>query len=203
MQSFKNIIFDLGGVLLDIDFEQSQKAFNQLGIQGFRDMVSPFHGIQLFNDLEKGMDIPLFYRQFRELTGKEISDNEIENAWCALLLCFREGSIERLLQLKSRYKTYLLSNTNEIHLQRIYQIFRNQFDGKELDDCFNIAYYSHRIQQRKPDAKAWLHVLDRHQLKADETLFIDDSAANIEAAQLLGMQTIHLLPGLRVEDFVL
>jgi glucose-1-phosphatase len=203
MQEIKNIIFDLGGVLLDIDFEQSQKAFRRLGIKGFGEMVSPFHGNHLFQQLEMGMETPLFYQQFRALTGSELSNEKIEQAWCALLLGFRTVSVERLNVIKSKYKIYLLSNTNEIHLQHIHQMFRRQFKGQELDDCFDAAYYSHRIQLRKPDTKAWQYVIEQHNLQVGETLFIDDGTANIEAARSLGLQTIQLLPGMLVEELEL
>jgi glucose-1-phosphatase len=200
MQKIKNIIFDLGNVLLDIDFSLSEQAFQGLGIHNFREMVSLSHANDLFNALETGLDTNLFYEKFREHTGTNLSNDVIEEAWCALLQNFRSGSIERVKELKSKYKTYLLSNTNEIHVQHIYRIFRQQFNGQELDDYFDAAYYSQRIQIRKPDAQAWLHILNNHQLEAGETLFIDDGLANIAAAQQLGMHTIHLLRGMKVED---
>lgn len=200
MNGIKNIIFDLGGVLLDIDFLKSQEAFAQLGVHNFKEMVSPFKGNDLFNALETGMDTDAFYQQFRQLSATSINNQTIEQAWCALLIGFRKKSIEQLLQLKQNYHTYLLSNTNEIHLQRIYQMFRSDFNNKELDDCFDAAYYSHRIQIRKPTAEAWLHIINRHSLTAAETLFIDDGTENIKAAKELGLQTIQLLPGMYIEN---
>lgn len=203
MKSIQNIIFDLGGVLLNIDFERSRKAFEQLGIGNFRDMISPTHANELFHTLETGIDIPFFYDQFRAQTGTTLSNEVIEEAWSALLIDFRTQSVEKLKQLKNRYNVYLLSNTNEIHVQRIHQMFRTQFNGQEFEDHFHAAYYSQRIGVRKPDAKAWLHVLNAHALNPSETLFIDDGAANIEAARNLGMQTVHLLPSMRVEHLEL
>jgi glucose-1-phosphatase len=200
MNTFKNIIFDLGGVLLDIDFKKSQEAFSKLGIDGFEQMVTPFNGNNLFNALETGLDVPLFYTRFRELTQKNLTDDQIEQAWCALLIGFRKKSIEKLLQLKQNYNTYLLSNTNEIHLQRIYQMFKADFNNAEFDDCFNAAYYSQRIQIRKPNAEAWLHIINRHSLTAEETIFIDDGTDNIKAAKQLSLQTIQLLPGMYIEE---
>jgi glucose-1-phosphatase len=199
MNTFKNIIFDLGGVLLDIDFKKSQQAFSKLGIDDFEQMVTPFNGNNLFNELEIGLDTSLFYKRFRELTQKNLTDDQIEEAWCALLIGFRKKSIEQLLHLKQKYNTYLLSNTNEIHLQRFHQMFRKDFNNKELDDCFDTAYYSHRIQMRKPNAEAWLHIINRHSLVAEETIFIDDGTENIKAAKELGLQTIQLLPGMYIE----
>lgn len=200
MNTIQNIIFDLGGVLLNIDFERSQKAFQQLGVTNFRDMISPTHANDLFHALETGMDIPSFYEQFRKQTGTHFTNEVIEEAWNALLIDFRKESVEKLQQLKPKYQLFLLSNTNEIHVQRIHRMFREQFHGQEFEDHFHAAYYSQRIGLRKPDAKAWLHVLNTHALNPAETLFIDDGAANIEAAQQLGMHTVHLLPAMRVEE---
>lgn len=200
MNTIKNIIFDLGGVLLDIDFRKSQQAFANLGVKGFEQMVTPFHGNNLFNALETGLDESVFYTRFRELTKTALSDKQIEAAWCALLIRFRKKSIDKIFQLKPSYKTYLLSNTNEIHLQHFHQMFRKEYHGKELDECFDEAYYSHRIQIRKPAAEAWLQIINQHFLKPHETLFIDDGKENIEAAKRLGLQTIHLLPGICIED---
>lgn len=200
MANIKNIIFDLGGVLLDIDFSRSVKAFEQLGIHGFDKMVSTFYSNPLFLSLETGMDTEYFYNDFRQQTQTALTNEQIENAWNALLIGFRKKSVERLLQLNSSYQTFLLSNTNEIHVRQFHQMFSQTFNGAQLDDCFVKAYYSNRIGLRKPNAEAWQHVLNRHSLKTNETLFIDDGLANIEAAQQLGMQTIHLLPGMMIED---
>lgn len=200
MKEVKNIIFDLGGVLLNIDFERSQQAFATLGIHNFKEMVTPFHGNELFNSLETGLDADAFYDEFRKLTSTQHSNETIEAAWSALLVSFRKESIQQLLKLKERYQTFLLSNTNEIHVQRFQHMFRSTFEGKELDACFDAAYYSNRIKIRKPAPKAWLHIISNHSLLPEETLFIDDGAANIEAAKQLGLQTIHLLPGMYIEE---
>lgn len=200
MQQTKAIIFDLGGVLLDIDFNLSEKAFAELGVTNFSDFFNQFHSNDLFRRLETGMEDHLFYDDLRAATGLSFSDEQIRDAWNALLLDFRPESVAVLPQLKEKYKLYLLSNTNEIHLQEFqhrYEIWR---PGQVFDDLFDVAYYSHRIGHRKPNASAFEYVLQRHQLNAAETIFIDDSINNIEAAQKLGLQTIHLQPGMKVEE---
>lgn len=200
MNGIRNIIFDLGGVLLDIDFKASQRAFEQLGILDFETMVSLSHANDLFHALETGMDTHLFYEGLRHHTKTNWNNEILEEAWCALLLGYRKKSIEQLWQLKNRYRNFLLSNTNEIHVQRFEKIFREQFNGRELSSCFEVAYYSNRIQKRKPSPEAWLHIMNAHALNPAETLFIDDGAANIEAAKQLGLQTIQLLPGMYIEE---
>jgi putative hydrolase of the HAD superfamily len=200
MNGIKNIIFDLGGVLLDIDFKRTEQAFADLGIANLNEMVTLYQGNSLFNALETGLDEEVFYNNFRLLTGVPLSNKNIQEAWCALLLGFRKKSIEKLATLKETHQIYLLSNTNEIHLKQVYDTFRSEFQQRELDDCFHAAYYSHRIQIRKPEAGAWLHIINKHSLIPAETVFIDDGAKNVEAAKELGLQAIQLMPGMYIEE---
>ncbi|HLO38869.1 MAG TPA: HAD family phosphatase, partial [Lacibacter sp.] len=197
MQQTKAIIFDLGGVLLDIDFKLSEKAFAELGVTNFADFFNQFHSNDLFRKLETGMDDALFYNDFRSGTGLQLSDEQIRDAWNALLMDYRPESVAILPQLREKYKLYLLSNTNEIHLQEFQRRYEIWKPGELFDDLFDAAYYSHRIGHRKPNASAFEYVLEKHNLIAIETLFIDDSINNIESAQQLGLQTIHLQPGMK------
>lgn len=200
MNSIKTIIFDLGGVLLDIDFKRSENAFQQLGVPQFSQMAGMAGNNQLFNSLETGMDVDQFYHQFKQLTQLKIYNKQIEAAWNALLLDFRKESMQHLLLLKAKYNLYLLSNTNEIHLQEFQKKLARQLPSLSWDVCFDACYFSHKIGIRKPNPEAWLYLIKKHTLKVKETLFIDDSAANIVAAKELGMQTIHLLPTMKIEN---
>lgn len=200
MQQTKAIIFDLGGVLLDIDFKLSEKAFTELGVTNFSDFFNQFHSNDLFRRLETGMEDHLFYDDLRTATGLSLSDEQIRDAWNALLLDFRPESVAVLPQLREKYEIYLLSNTNEIHLQEFQRRYEAWRPGQVFDDLFDAAYYSHRIGHRKPNASAFEYVLYKHGLIAAETIFIDDSINNIEAAQQLGLQTIHLQAGMKVEE---
>lgn len=199
MQTVKAIIFDLGGVLLDIDFRLTEKAFTDLCVSDFSAFFNQFHSNSLFKKLETGIDEDLFYDAFRSETGLALSDEQIRDAWNALLLDFRLESLAVLPQLKKKYQLYLLSNTNEIHLQEFQHRYTLMQQEQEFDALFDAAYYSHRIGHRKPNASAFEFVINAHKLNPAETIFIDDSINNIEAAQQLGLQTIHLLPGMRVE----
>ncbi len=200
MQQTKAIIFDLGGVLLNIDFQLSEKAFTELGIENFADFFNQFHSNDLFKRLETGMDDQLFYDDLRTATGLSLTNEQIRDAWNALLLDYRPDSVALLPKLKEKYKLYLLSNTNEIHLQEFQRRYEAWRPGQAFDDLFDAAYYSHRIGHRKPNASAFEYVLQKHDLVPAETIFIDDSINNIEAAQQLGIQTIHLQPGMKVEE---
>jgi len=200
MKNIRNVIFDLGGVLFNIDFSLTEKAFNGLGVKDFSSFFTQFHSNSLFIKLETGVDEDSFYDDFRHAACVNLSNEQIKDAWNALLLDFRKESIAALPALRNKYKLYLLSNTNEIHLQEFQRKFKEEFQQASFDDLFDAAYYSHRIGYRKPNASAFEFVLEKHQLTAGETLFIDDSIHNIEAAQKLGIQTVHLLPGMNIEN---
>lgn len=200
MKNIRNVIFDLGGVLFNIDFSLTEKAFTALGVNDFSSFFTQFHSNDLFVKLETGVAEHLFYDDFRAASGLNLSNEQIRDAWNALLLDFRMDSIAALPGLRSKYKIYLLSNTNEIHMQEFHRIYRTLFAESSFDDLFDAAYYSHRIGQRKPNAASFEFVLKKHGLVAEETLFIDDSINNIEAAQKLGIQTVHLLPGMKIEE---
>ncbi len=200
MQTVKAIIFDLGGVLLDIDFRLTEKAFSDLGVSNFTSLFNQFHSNALFKKLETGVDEEMFYDEFRTETGLSLTDEQIRDAWNALLLDFRLESLAVLPQLRSKYELYLLSNTNEIHLQEFQRRYALLGKNESFDALFDAAYYSHRIGERKPNASAFEYVLNKHGLEPATTLFIDDSINNIEAAAALRIQTVHLQPGMKVEE---
>jgi putative hydrolase of the HAD superfamily len=201
MGNIKNIIFDLGNVLLDIDPRLSEKAFAELGVKDFKSFFSLEKGnMHLFNQLETGLEEQIFYDGFRRETGLTLSNEAIRDAWNALLIGFRKKSIDSFPRLRQKYRLFLLSNTNEIHLQAFHQMFSNNFQENSFDALFEEAFYSHRIGLRKPNAGAFEFVLNKQQLHAAETLFIDDLADNIQTATQLGMQTVHLTNGMFIEN---
>ncbi len=200
MNKIKNIIFDLGGVLLDIDFKKSIGAFEKLGIENFEEMFSKFKADELFEKLETGMlNQEEFYAAIKKRTNANVSNKEIEKAWNALILNFRTGSINFLEKISTQYSLYLLSNTNGIHLKYFQQLFTKQTGKPLLDDYFIKAWYSHKLGLRKPGAAIFEFVLQEENLIATETLFIDDTLSNIETAQNMGFKTHHLKPTERIE----
>ena len=195
MQKIKNIIFDLGGIFLYINFTKTEKAFEQLGLANFKNFFSQHTASPLFEDLETGKINPLaFYDAFRKESETTFSNREIETAWNALLGTFPPERIEWLRGIKKRYNVYLYSNTNIIHYNAFQQIYRNNFDNGSFDENFIKAYYSHDFGYRKPYPASFLHLLKLENLTAGETLFIDDTAGNIEGAKQAGLETILLLP---------
>ncbi|MEP7255589.1 MAG: HAD family phosphatase [Ferruginibacter sp.] len=201
MTTTKNIIFDLGGVLLDIDFKKSIDAFESLGIENFEEMFSQFKADELFEKLETGMlSEQEFYSAIKKRTKADITDEDIAQAWNALILDFRTESLDFLEKLAPQYNLYLLSNTNAIHLRYFQQSFKKQTGKPLLDEYFIKAWYSHEVKLRKPGTAIFEFILLAENLVAAETLFIDDTLINIETAKNMGLRTHHLKPTERIES---
>jgi len=201
MQKFKNIIFDLGGVILDVDYNLTRIAFEKLGVIDFDEMYSQANADKLFQKLVTGeITDDIFYKEFNRCTGLHLSDEEIRKAWNAMLLSFREKSLQFLERIRPKYKTYLLSNTNYVHIAAFKETLHQQIGVKTLEEYFDQAFYSCEIGLRKPDPACYDWVLKNVEIEPAETLFIDDSLHNIEGAKKAGLQTIHLLPNVNIED---
>lgn len=193
MQGIKNIIFDLGGVLLNIDYQLTNKAFTDLGVKNFTELYSQFHTDTLFEDLETGrVSDEEFIARLRPHIPGHVTDGQIITAWNAMLLDYPLARLQLLQQLRLHYNLYLLSNTNAIHLREVNAILERSRGIPSLAAFFDRSYYSHLIGFRKPEKEAYQLILDENDLRPEETLFIDDTLPNIDAAQKLGIQAIHL-----------
>ncbi len=192
-KNIKNIIFDLGGVLLNINYLLTEQAFLELGIKDFRLVYSKAKQSSLFDQFETGrISAHLFRNELRKYLPKEISDKEIDTAWNAMLLDFPLERVKLLRQLKNKYRIFLLSNTNEIHVNAFEQIFIRSFGSNIFEHIFEKHYYSNIIGLRKPNADCFEYVLQQNQLNPIETLFIDDSEQHVAGAIQCGLKAIHL-----------
>jgi glucose-1-phosphatase len=197
----KNIVLDMGGVLLDIDYHRTRDAFISLGVTNFNDFYSQTHANPLFADFERGLVEPEDFReQLRQLSGLSLADEEIDAAWNAMLGQFHVSSLAYVETLKNDYPIYLLSNTNVIHYGALLNIHFHQFGNSLFDERFDKAYFSHRINQRKPDTAAFTIVLEENNLNPAETLFVDDTHKNLPPAEALNMQVIYLQNGRLLGD---
>lgn len=201
MPALKNIIFDLGGVLLNIDYQKTKLSFEELGFNNFNEMYSQYSADMLFSDLETGKITNEHFLEYlvKAAEGK-ITGEQITTAWNAMLLDFRIPSLYFLKELSKKYKLYLLSNTNAIHLAAFNQIFTKATRKTSLDAYFTKAYYSNKVGLRKPNEDIFEFVLKDAGITAAETLFIDDSYNNIETAKKIGFQTHLLKPGEKIEN---
>lgn len=202
MAQLKNIIFDLGGVLINIDYHKTAQAFKDLGFYNFNEMYSQFTADQLFADLETGkISNNDFYDRLTKEAKTTISREQIADAWNKMLLTWRIKSLVYVAKLGEKYKLYLLSNTNAIHLEAFNEILKNETGMSEgIDNLFAKAYYSHKVNLRKPNDDIFNFVAKDADLLPEETLFIDDSENNIATAKKLGFKTHLLLPDEKIED---
>ena len=189
----KNLLFDLGGVICDININNGVEAFNRLGINDIDSLLNRYKQDGIFHDFECGnVDNEEFCAHLRELSGKPyLSDNQIMNAWNSIIVGFPQPRLKKLMELKKRYNLYLLSNTNPCH----FQFFPSQMGFFRLEDFFTTLFLSFNMGVCKPEKEIFDLVVELAQIKPQETLFIDDSVANIDAAKLLGFQTFLVKNG--------
>lgn len=193
LNKYRNIIFDFGGVIINIDYNLTTKAFKEMGLNNFDEFFSKAKQKQLFDLYEKGLITSKEFRaELQTAFPEKPSDALIDNAWNAMLLDLPRERIDLLQRLKSTHRTFLLSNTNEIHIDTIYDALQKDMQIPDFSVYFEKVYLSYKVRMRKPDAEIFELVLRENMLKAEETLFIDDSPQHIEAAKKLGIQTYLL-----------
>ena len=191
LQNVSAIIFDLGAVIININPSLAHKAFENLGVSQIDKQFTISHQEGVFKDFEIGkITVAEFRDSFRQFITTPVSDAEIDAAWNAMILDIPPHRIELLKELNNKYNTYLLSNTNAIHTQFIFDYLQKTYGLKNLNPLFNKCYYSQDIGMRKPNAEAFEYVLNTHNLNPTKTLFLDDNADNINAAKALGIQAV-------------
>ena len=204
MSSIKNIIFDLGGVFMNLDYKRTEQAFIDLGVVNFSELFTQHHSSPLFADMETGrISNEAFYEGLRKLSGVNMPDEAIKKAWNAMLLDFPMERIIWLGELKKRYKLYLFSNTNHVHYDAFIETVKKQTGITDFNQYFIKAYYSHELGMRKPDIASFQKIIEEQKLNPAETLFIDDTLVNVEAAAKAGLQIVHLAPPMTVFDLKL
>jgi putative hydrolase of the HAD superfamily len=191
MKNIKNIIFDYGNVIFRIDFRKAQHAFKQLGISNTDDFFGHRQQDQIFDKFDRGEVSADEFRAYvkQKIGNPAITDQQITDAWNSLLLGIAPGNHDLLLKFKAKYRTFLLSNINDIHYTYIMNYLKTDFGFENNEHLFERTYYSHLIGKRKPEIDFFEQVLAENNLKAEETLFIDDSPQHLEAAKTLGIQT--------------
>jgi glucose-1-phosphatase len=193
--NIKNIIFDFGAVIYDIDADRTVQAFKALQItefDSFHDFLTSHSDESLFVDIETGKISPAQFRdKIRSWSKYKLSDKAIDFAWNAMLVGYVKERLDLLCELKTKYRTFLLSNTNIIHWE-YFTTQLKEFGFSGLDEFFEKDYYSHDLKMRKPDLDIFKYVLNDSKLVARETLFLDDNLKNIEAAQMAGIPSIQI-----------
>ena len=190
-EGIKNIIFDLGGVLIDLNFQRAIEAFSKVGFTDMAHEIQSFNREGLFMDLELGnISTTEFYKAIQQKASLPVALEQIADYWNLILLDIPDEKLELIRELRKHYTVHLLSNTNEPHWTFI---CRNYFEkgGYSVVDYFEKTFLSYQMHLTKPGKAIFEKVLSEANLLPEETLFIDDSEANCLAAQEVGIHTHH------------
>jgi putative hydrolase of the HAD superfamily len=190
--NFKNILFDLGGVILDINVTATLQRFYEMGFPAELMHYPESMQTDIFFNYQTGkLSTEEFRNEIRRTTGVEMSDQAFDEAWNAMLVGIPGERTKLLKVLSKHYGLYMLSNTSALHV-KVFEKMYLDTAGESMHEVFDRIYYSHEIGVHKPDREAWEYVINDAAIKPEETLFLDDSIHNIKASQELGFQAIHI-----------
>jgi len=188
VQQIKNLIFDLGSVLLDIDVDKTLQLFDDIGVSGKKLEEVYKEPENFFLLFEKGfIDADTFRNSFRTLSDNHLTDQQINDAWSAMVVGFQKNKVELLKCLANRYNLYLLSNTNEIHVPVYTRQFMEKSGGVSFEDIFTRIYYSYILKLSKPNPAIFQYMVNDSGILPEESLFIDDLQRNVGAAIETGL----------------
>ncbi len=192
-RNIDTLLLDLGGVLIDVDYQRTARAFHALGFEDFEAQFSKARQTPLFDRFEVGAISPAEFRDgVRALFRPDLTDREIDACWNAMLGSIPPARIELVQALGRRYRLLLLSNTNAIHVPAFEAIIARENGIADFKGLFQGAYYSCAIGLRKPDAGAFHFALAQHGAEPERTLFIDDSIQHVVGARNAGLHAEHL-----------
>ncbi len=186
----KNIVFDLGGVIIDLDVERTIHAFAKLAGKSISEIQQAYTQHPEFLMYEKGeLTDDQFRTALRKILNIHAADHDIDLCWNAMLVDLPKPKLDLLESLKQEYTVTVLSNTNNIHLEYINNCMLHGNQFQSLDSFFHHCYYSHQVGKRKPEPEIYRQLLDETSFNPKQTLFLDDRLENLEAAAAFGIQT--------------
>ncbi|GAB3696689.1 HAD family phosphatase [Spirosoma flavus] len=199
----KNLIFDLGDVIIPIDLTAPVRNFAMLANLPEDEVRALWKQHDIWNQYETGLiDDESFRAHVRQLLKNDAwADEVIDTAWNSVLLDLPVERIERIKSLQSNYRLFLLSNTSPIHIRRVNHVLTS-LNQPTLEELFERVFYSYEVRMVKPSPDIYQHVLTEANLVASETAFFDDNAANIKAATELGIQAVHVQPPKTILDYL-
>ena len=190
-KNIKNVVFDLGGVLLNLDLQRTIDAFKEAGFEDVEKQIRAFNHQGIFQQFEAGgITAEEFRNAIRENIQAPLTDEEIDDYWSRMLLDIPCEKLKLILELREKYMVYLLSNTNPIHWNHVCKHAFN-YHSFRVEDYFEETYLSYEMHDAKPNKSILEKMLSEANLLPEETLFIDDSEANCQAAASLGIQVHH------------
>ncbi len=196
--NFKNdittLIFDLGGVIVNLDWDRCVANFREIGVNNMDSLISTTLQRGFILEYERGqISSEEFRNEVRNYTEEEVTDKEIDYAWTSLLVDVPDEKLQLLFDLKKKYRVFMLSNTNELSFEFCKNSFFSQ-NGHSIEDFFDKCYLSYQMQMNKPEPEIFEALLKDAGLKAEECLFLDDGIHNIKTASELNFQTEYIKP---------
>ena len=196
----KNIIFDLGGVIIDIDTQAIVNQMNKMGFTNVEKLYEP-EFLKILERFEEGIvKASTFRNEVKNYLEINVTDALFDEIWNSMLYDIPQRRIDLVKQLKQNYHVFLLSNSNEIHYDMYVRDLQLRYGYREFDSLFDKAFFSFALHLAKPDLDIFRYALDSENLNPDETLFIDDLEENRAAARKLGIHTIDVTTGSRIVD---
>ncbi|MCS6934386.1 MAG: HAD family phosphatase [Chitinophagales bacterium] len=193
MPAYQYLIFDLGDVIIDIDYHATINAFQQLSRVDFSEVVSYARQHPVFDRLERGeISAQEFRSELRRFLHPQVTDEQIDAAWNAILVGFPPEKLQLVENLKQNYEVYALSNINEIHTAQLDRVARERFGKERFSDFFHHAFYSHEVGHRKPEPEIFRYVTEVKNIAPERTFFVDDKKENVEAASAAGWHAYQL-----------
>jgi putative hydrolase of the HAD superfamily len=203
LKGIDTIIFDLGMVIINLDMEATYNGFRSIYGSEYEFIMEKLNNSGFFNDYETGrISTKEFTSTLAENSNGKASEKEIAEIWNAMLLDIPPIRFEILMWAKKNFNTYCLSNTNELHIDWINNMLKNEFQLENLNSFFHKVYLSHEMHQRKPDVEIFESVITKHNLTPSTTLFIDDTAGHLDGADKAGLNTYHLTAEEKTEDII-
>jgi glucose-1-phosphatase len=191
---FKTVIFDLGGVVININTQQSFTAFARLADLTEQE-VQALASHPAFEQHERGLvSDEVFRNTIRAFAASELTDEAIDQAWNAMLLNIPPERLNLMAELRSRYHTLVLSNTNNIHVQSFNRAINEISGRKGIHEFVHKVYYSHEMGKRKPNPEIFDQVIHQEKIRPEQTLFLDDKLENVNAAKQMGLQAVQITP---------
>jgi glucose-1-phosphatase len=204
LDNIDTIIFDFGGVIIDVDYDLTEKAFQKLGIKNFDELYSQAQQSMLFDQFETGQISPQEFREkLKDMCKLHFDDHAIDHAWNAMLGGIPDERLSVIERLRNNYRTFVLSNTNVIHIKFIENYMDQTGIKNRFYNCFEKVYFSFEMKQRKPHPETFETVIEENNLIPSRTLFVDDSIQHIKGAEKAGLNTLFLEKGTDITDVFL
>lgn len=197
------IILDLGVVIIDVDYQRTATAFKNLGITGFDELYSKKKQERFFDGFEKGdLSVKDFRSEVRKHLAKNVSDQQIDDAWNAMIGHVPQQRFNFLQKLSASYRLFLLSNTNEIHIKKFSAVIEKDYGLKHFYSLFENVYLSSELGMRKPDREIFDLLIQENKLDKSHCLFVDDTLHHVEGARNARIMSLHLGEGEELSEIL-